>query len=102
MFQRRLVTVARFKKAAWAFGIVGALSASTVTERGPFTIAFFWVMFGGIAGLLTLAASPNADEIVVPEIKIPDPFTDEFGVYRYPGDVFDIENHPRPGAHGRY
>ena len=24
------------------------------------------------------------------------------GVHRYPGDVLDVENHPTPGAHGRY
>jgi hypothetical protein len=30
------------------------------------------------------------------------PFTDQLGVHRYPGDVMDIENHPSPGAHGRF
>jgi hypothetical protein len=41
-------------------------------------------------------------EVAVPELVSPDPFTDELGVQRYPGDVFDMENHPRPGANGRF
>jgi hypothetical protein len=34
------------------------------------------------------------------EDSSPDPWVDASGVHRFPGDVFDIENHPRPGANG--
>lgn len=94
--------MARFKLAAWTFGVVGALAAATVTDRGAFVIVFFWLMFGGIAGLLVLVARRGAVVVVPPEIEVRNPFTDQLGVHRYPGDVLDIENHPSPGAHGRF
>ena len=55
--------MARFKMAAWTFGVVGALAAATVSDRGAFVIGFFWLMFGGIAGLLVLLAR-RADVVV--------------------------------------
>ncbi|MCC7064378.1 MAG: hypothetical protein AB7U92_05125 [Piscinibacter sp.] len=94
--------MARFKMAAWTFGVVGALAAATVSDRGAFVIGFFWLMFGGIAGLLVLLAR-RADVVVEsPKVDVRNPFTDQLGVHRYPGDVLDVENHPTPGAHGRY
>jgi hypothetical protein len=94
--------MARFKLAAWTFGVVGALAAATVTDRGAFVIVFFWLMFGGIAGVLVLIAR-GADVVAEPPgIEVRNPFTDQLGVHRYPGDVLDVENHPSPGAHGRY
>jgi hypothetical protein len=91
----------RFRSAAWTFGVVGALAAATVSDRGAFVIVFFWLMFGGIAGLLVLAARRGDVVVAPPEIEVRNPFTDQLGVHRYPGDVLDIENHPSPGAHGR-
>jgi hypothetical protein len=94
--------MARVKSAAWTFGVVGAIAAATVSDRGVFVIAFFWLMFGGIAGLLVLLASRSEAEIEPPDVPVRNPFTDQLGVHRYPGDVLDVENHPAPGAHGRY
>jgi hypothetical protein len=34
------------------------------------------------------------------DVSSPDPWVDTHGVQRFPGDVFDIENHPEPGANG--
>lgn len=94
--------MARFKMAAWTFGVVGALAGATVIDRGAFVIAFFWLMFGGIAGLLVLVARRAGEGVETPELEVRNPFTDQLGVHRYPGDVLDVENHPAPGAHGRY
>lgn len=93
--------VAKAKVAMGAFLVVGGLAASTVSERGAFFVAFFWIMFGGIAAAVAFVAGPNQD-VVVPEQRVPDPFTDELGVQRHSGDALDLENHPRPGANGRF
>lgn len=92
----------RFKMAVWTFGVVGALAAATVIDRGAFVIGFFWLMFGGIAGLLVWVARRGDVVVDSPEVEVRNPFTDQLGVHRYPGDVLDVENHPSPGAHGRY
>ena len=102
LFQLGRGVMARFKFAAWTFSIVGGLAAASVFDRGAFVIAFFWLMFGGIAGLLVLLARRTDVAVDPPAVQVRNPFTDQLGVHRYPGDVMDIENHPSPGAHGRF
>ena len=91
------------KFAGAAFAVVGAIAASTVTSRGAFVMGFFVLFFGAIAaGLVLLSAGQwNADDPEPIDVSNPDPFIDEHGVVHHPGDVFDLENHPTPGAHGR-
>ncbi len=84
-----------------AFVVVGGIAASTVSERGAFLIAFFWIVFGVRAAAGAMCAAPYQD-VAMPEQAVPDPFTDELGVQRYPGDALDLENNPRPGANGRF
>ncbi|TXH55465.1 MAG: hypothetical protein E6Q93_16110 [Burkholderiaceae bacterium] len=119
----------RLRKGLIAFGLVGGLAAASVSERGSFVVAFFWLMFGGIAGLLAMMTSagergdrdhrspagglceigrhPFSGEAGTLRLMDShaaghkDAFVDENGVQRYPGDVFDFENHPTPGAHSR-
>jgi hypothetical protein len=43
----------------------------------------------------------DSSEPTSPEIDCPDPFVDECGVRHFQGDVYDLPNHPTPGAHGR-
>jgi hypothetical protein len=93
--------MSRLKLAALAFCVVGGLAAASVSERTGFVIAFFWLMFGGIAAAVVLVAAPRA-EVETPKHDVSNPFTDELGVQRYPSDVLDLENHPRPGANGRF
>lgn len=121
--------MARLTSGLIAFGLVGALAAASVSERGSFVVAFFWLMFGGIAGTLAVMASKGesgnrndrSPEDGLCEIDghpvsgatgglrltdssahgHKDAFVDENGVRRYPGDVFDFENHPTPGDHSR-
>ena len=93
--------MSKLKFASLAFCCVGGLAAVSVWERGAFVVGFVGLMFGGIAAAVAMIASPRA-EVVVPELEASDPFTDELGVQRYPGDVFDMESHPRPGANGRF
>ena len=121
--------MARMRNGLVAFGLVGALAAASVSERGSFVVAVFWLMFGGIAGLLVVMASKgergdrNDRSPAVGLCEMDghpfngatgalrlmdsraaghkDAFVDENGVQRYPGDVFDLENHPTPGAHSR-
>lgn len=73
----------RFSKVVVAFAVVGALAASTVTDRGGFVMAFFVVFFGGIAAaLVLLSAGPwNAGEQEIADIENPDPFIDDVGVH---------------------
>ena len=47
--------MSRLKLAALAFCVVGGLAAASVSERTGFVIAFFWLMFGGIAAAVVLA-----------------------------------------------
>jgi hypothetical protein len=93
--------MSRLKVALLAFCCVGGLAAVSVSDRGAFVVGFVGLMFGGIAAAVAMVASPRG-EVAVPELVSPDPFTDELGVQRHPGDVFDMENHPRPGANGRF
>ena len=80
-----------------AVAMIGAVVFDGVLE-----LTGIWLMFGGIAGLLVLLAR-RADVVVEsPKVDVRNPFTDQLGVHRYPGDVLDVENHPTPGAHGRY
>lgn len=102
LFQLQRGEMTRGKWSAWTFGVVGAGAAATVADRGAFVIAFFWLMFGGIAGLLVLLARRTDVAVDPPAVQVRNPFTDQLGVHRYPGDVMDIENHPSPGAHGRF
>ena len=98
-------------RAILAFVVSGALAAVSVTSRGAFVVGFFFLFFGSIVGLLVWLAGGrwnSAGNTLLEEDMKPraiehrDPFVDELGVHRYPGDVFDLENHPTPGAHGKF
>lgn len=84
-----------------AAGIAGA---AATTSQSTFVVAFCFVFWAAIVGaVLFLARSGWAgepEEIRDPEVVDPDPWVDADGVRHFPGDVFDIENHPRTGAHG--
>ena len=101
----------RGSRAILAFVVAGALAASSVTSRGAFVAGFFFLFFGSIVGLLVWlaggrwksAGDTSPEEDMKPRaIRHRDPFVDESGIRRYPGDVFDLENHPTPGAHGKF
>ena len=66
-------------------------------------IGFFVVFWGSMAALLVWLSRRRWDssEPTSPEIDCPDPFVDESGVRHFQGDVYDLQNHPTPGAHGR-
>jgi hypothetical protein len=105
------ITMSRGRRAVLAFVVSGALAASSVTSRGAFVVGFFFLFFGAIVGLLAWLAGGrwnSAGNTLLEEDMKPgaiehrDPFVDESGVHRYPGDVFDLENHPTPGAHGKF
>jgi hypothetical protein len=67
-----VMKVAKAKFAMVAFVVVGGLAASTVSERGAFLIAFFWIIFGGIAAAVAMFAGANQD-VAVPQQRVPDP-----------------------------
>lgn len=98
----------RVRAALLALVAVGGLAAATVTSRDAFVMGFFFVFWGGASAVVMWVASRNwkAAEDVIPDPQIGTggedrPFFDETGVHRFHGDVFDVENHPHPGAHGR-
>lgn len=101
----------RGSRAILAFIVSGALAASSVTSRGSFVVGFFFLFFGSIVGVVVWLAGgrwKSEGNTVLEEDMTPrapehrDPFVDESGVHRHPGDVFDLENHPTPGAHGKF
>lgn len=102
--------VSRLTNAGVAFVVGGAVAATAVISRGAFAAWFFFLFFGSIVGLFAWLAGGrwrSAGNVVLEESLNPkepetrSPFADEFGVHRYPGDTFDVENHPLPGAMGR-
>lgn len=98
----------RVRTVLLAFAVVGGLAAATVTARGAFVMGFFFVFWGGATAAVMWVASrnwtavqeadPGLRSATSPEDR---PFFDENGVHRFQGDVFDVENHPTPGAQGR-
>ena len=84
-----------------AAGIAGA---AATTSQSSFVVAFCFVFWTAVVGaVLFLARSSRvgeAEEVHGQEVVDPDPWVDADGVRHFPGDVFDIENHPRTGAHG--
>ncbi|MBW8830353.1 MAG: hypothetical protein JF606_13130 [Burkholderiales bacterium] len=89
---RTIVVVAMVVGTAAAIGSDGSSFAKT-----------FWFLFwAGIVGIVLLLArfGRASEEITHIEMVDLDPWVDQDGVRHFPGDVFDIENHPRTGAHG--
>jgi hypothetical protein len=84
-----------------AAGIAGA---AATTSESTFVVAFCFVFWTAIVGAVLFLARASwagePEEIRSPEVVDPDPWVDADGVRHFPGDVFDIENHPRTGAHG--
>jgi hypothetical protein len=82
----------------------GVAGAAATTSQSTFVVAFCFVFWMAIVGaVLFLARWSRVDEpedVRSAEIVDPDPWVDADGVRHFPGDVFDIENHPRTGAHG--
>ncbi len=98
----------RVRTVLLAFAVVGGLAAATVIARGAFVMGFFFVFWGGAAAAVMWVASRNwtAAHEADPDLRSAAsaenrPFFDENGVHRFQGDVFDVENHPTPGAQGR-
>ena len=92
----------------FAFVAVGGLAAVTVTSRGAFVMGFFFVFWGAAAAVIAWLAGGKwtSEEDADPDLQNVSnaenrPFFDESGVHRFQGDVFDVENHPTPGAQGR-
>jgi hypothetical protein len=101
--RRKVRPMSRSSTVLMAFCVAGGLAATTVWSRSAFVIGFFVVFWGSMAALLVWLSRRRWDtsEPASPEIECPDPFVDESGVRHFPGDVYDLQNHPTPGAHGR-
>jgi len=88
--------------------LAAALGAATSTAADTFVVAFCGVFWGLMAwlvvGLLSLASRGRATssyESPVEASAIADePSTEEPAFVHYPGDPFDVEHSPRPGARG--
>jgi len=86
-------------------GSAGLIGAVTTTSDSNFVRAFCFVFwFVGVAAFLAIArlGSGRRHGSSGQDIRPVDPWVDADGVRHFPGDVFDIENHPRPGAHGNF
>ena len=82
----------------------GVAGAAATTSQNTFVVVFCFVFWAAIVGavlfLARLSRAGEPEEIRGPEVVDPDPWVDADGVRHFPGDVFDIENNPRTGAHG--
>lgn len=92
--------------AAMTAGLIAAVSSS-----GSSFAKSFWFIFWAASTCvvliwvrLNLSSKTIADVYIGPDIDAEqvesDPWVDQDGVIHFPGDVFDIENNPTPGAHG--
>lgn len=84
-------------------GTAGAM-ATTSTDSLVIAICFaFWALITCVVLLLTRFSRNDAmDEQPISKIVEVDPWVDQDGVHHFPGDVFDIDNNPRPGGHGHW
>jgi len=84
--------------------VAGTVGAAAATSDSIFVAVFCFAFWAAIVGTVLLVAqaarSGEREELLNPEIVVVDPWVDADGVRHFPGDVFDIENHPRTGAHG--
>lgn len=84
-----------------AAGIAGAAST---TSQSTFVVVFCFVFWTAVVGAVLFLArwtrGSEPEEFPSMEVVDPDPWVDADAVRHFPGDVFDIENHPRTGAHG--
>jgi hypothetical protein len=101
--RRKVCLMSRSSTVLLALCLAGGLAATTVWSRSAFVIGFFVVFWGSMAALLVWLSRRRWDssEPPSPEIDCPDPYVDECGVRHFQGDVYDLPNHPTPGAHGR-
>jgi len=82
---------------------IGAGTVAAVSTSGSSFARVFWFLFwAAIVGVLMLLARFGRAPEAIPDAEVVDldPWVDQDGVRHFPGDVFDIENHPRTGAHG--
>jgi hypothetical protein len=82
---------------------VASGTAAAIGSSGSAFARTFWFLFWvAIVGVVLLLARFGRAPEVAPDAEVVDldPWVDQDGVRHFPGDVFDIENHPRTGAHG--
>lgn len=82
----------------------GVLGSRWTTAQSTFVVIGFGAFWAVVVfALLMWARWRSSDRrlITTPPAEPGDPWTDEHGVHRFPGDVFDIANHPHPGKHSR-
>jgi|EndMetStandDraft_4_1072995.scaffolds.fasta_scaffold302195_2 hypothetical protein len=87
--------------AALAAGVIGSF---WTTSQSTLVIVGFGAFWAGVVFVVLMWArlrSSDSGSITAPPAEAGDPWTDEQGVQRFPGDVFDIANHPHPGKHSR-
>ena len=91
------------RAATLASGMTPRRKVRPMNRSSTVLLAFCVVFWGSIAALLVWLSRRRWDssEPTSPEIDCPDPFVDECGVRHFQGDVYDLPNHPTPGAHGR-
>jgi len=82
----------------------GVLASRWTTSQSTFAIVGFGAFWAGVVFVVLMWARRRSSHIrlaKVPQAEAGDPWTDEQGVHRFTGDVFDIANHPHPGKHSR-
>lgn len=82
----------------------GVLGSRWTTSQSTFVIIGFGAFWAVVVfALLMWARWRSSDRRLLPTPpgEQDDPWTDEHGVHRFQGDVFDIANHPHPGKHSR-
>jgi len=81
---------------------VSAGIAAAIFSSGSFAKTFWFLFWTSIVGAVLLLARFGRAREDLPEVEVVDldPWVDQDGVRHFPGDVFDVQNHPRTGAHG--
>ena len=82
--------------------IAAGTGAAFSVSGTSFAKTFWFIFWAAVVGVVFLLARFGRAPEVVPDIEMVDldPWIDQDGVRHFPGDVFDVENHPRTGAHG--
>lgn len=94
----RILTVMLAALVAGVLGAVWTTSGSTFVIVG---CGLFWFIVTFAVLMWARSRKSGGRSITPPRHEVGDPWTDEQGVHRFPGDVLDIANHPHPGKHSR-
>jgi hypothetical protein len=83
--------------------VAGFVGAAATPSNDSLVVGLCFVFYAALSAIVLLMARRRdgpSMRIDPPAVDADGPWCDATGVHRFPCDVLDVENHPRPGAQG--